>query len=660
MKFPALLLAACAALFFLAPASRAAELPGGRRALNLELDGRWIGNAVSFSPYRDGQRPEEVAPSDAEILADLRLVSRYWNLIRTYDSSDVTARTLRLIRENRLPLRVMIGAWVSAEPKGREQNRSELANIVRLANEFPDIVIAAAVGNEACVWWSGHRVDPALLVGWIRQVRAAIKQPVTSADDYNFWNKDESRAVAAELDFIVLHGYALWNGRPLSEGISWLEQQYDAATRFHPGIPIVIGETGWTTSRDPSRTKVGEEGYMMKAEVSVAAQEDYLRQHFRWVRARRVPTFLFEAFDENWKGGGVAVAPHASEKHWGVFDAQRRPKPSFEAIIREFYPEEAKLAGGPRPLNLDLDGRWIGNGISFSPYRNGQAPYGKEPTDDEILADLRLVARYWNFIRMYEATSVTERTVRLIHEHQLPLRAIVGAWVVTNDTPEHQQRNRDELALVTRVANAYPDVVLAVAVGNEACVSWSWHRTDPADVARWAREVRAAIKQPVTVADDYNFWNKPESQAVAAELDFIILHGYALWNSRPLSECMSWLEQQYDATVRHHPGKPVIIGETGWATSFDPTRNKPGEEGALMKAEVSVAAQEHYLREHYRWVAAKRIPTILFEAFDENWKGGGEKTPAHVVEKHWGVFDTQRRPKSSFAAIVREFYSAQP
>lgn len=337
MKFPTLLLAACAALFSLAPASRAADLPGGRRALNLELDGRWIGNAVSFSPYRDGQRPEEVAPSDDEILADLRLVSQYWNLIRTYDSSDVTARTLRLIRDNRLPLRVMIGAWISAEPKGSEQNRSELANIVRLANEFPDIVIAAAVGNEACVWWSAHRVDPAFLVGCIRQVRAAIKQPVTTADDYNFWNKDESRAVAAELDFIVLHGYALWNGRPLSEGISWLEQQYDAAVRLHTGIPIIIGETGWTTSRDPSRTKIGEEGYMMKADTSVAAQEEYLRQHYRWVARRRVPTFLFEAFDENWKGGGAATAPHASEKHWGVFDAQRRMKPSFAAIVREFY-----------------------------------------------------------------------------------------------------------------------------------------------------------------------------------------------------------------------------------------------------------------------------------------------------------------------------------
>ena len=340
MKRSSLFLAATAALFLLgAAAVRAGELPGGRRALNLELDGRWIGLGVSFSPYRDGQSPDDAKPGDAEILADLRLVARYWNLIRLYDAAEVSARTVRLIREHRLPLRVIVGAWLTADltPGQQQRNREQLAAVVRLANAFPDLVLAVAVGNETCVEWSGHRTEPANIARWAREVRAAVKQPVTSADDYNFWNKPESRAVAAELDFIILHGYALWNGRPLAEGVSWLAAQYDAAVRFHAGTPVIIGETGWATSNDPSRNKPGEEGALMKAEVSVAAQESYLRQHYRWVNERRVPTILFEAFDENWKGGGAKTPARIAEKHWGVFDAQRRPKASFEAIIREFY-----------------------------------------------------------------------------------------------------------------------------------------------------------------------------------------------------------------------------------------------------------------------------------------------------------------------------------
>ncbi len=314
------------------------------------------------------------------------------------------------------------------------------------------------------------------------------------------------------------------------------------------------------------------------------------------------------------------------------------------------------LPGGRRPLQLEIDGHWIGNGVSFSPYRAGQAPGGAVPSEAEILADLQLVGRYWQLIRMYDSTVVAQRTLKVIHDHRLPFRVILGAWINRGQTDTEQAANRRELATAQQLANTYPDIVAAVAVGNEAGVEWSDHRTEPAILARHAREMRAAIRQPVTCADDYNFWNKEASQAVAAELDFITFHTYALWNGRRLDEAMAWTADRYDEAVHFHTGIPIIIGETGWATSNDPSRTKRDEEGALMKAEVSVAAQEQYLRQHYRWVTQRKVPTILFEAFDESWKGGGGATPPLIAEKHWGVFDEQRRPKASFAAIIREFY----
>jgi len=319
---------------------------------------------------------------------------------------------------------------------------------------------------------------------------------------------------------------------------------------------------------------------------------------------------------------------------------------------------DQSLPGGRRQLQLELDGHWIGNGVCFSPYRTGQAPGGAVPSEEEIFADLDLVGRYWQLIRMYDSTAVAQRTLKVIHDRRLSFRVILGAWINRGRTPAEQEENRRELATAIRLANAYPDIVAAVAVGNEAGVEWSDHRIDPASLARHAREVRAAIRQPVTCADDYNFWNKGESRVVAAELDFIIFHAYALWNGRRLDEAMAWTADRYDEAVTFHAGIPVIIGETGWATSHDPSRTKPGEEGALMKAETSVAAQELYLRQHYRWVAERKVPTILFEAFDESWKGGGAGTPPHIAEKHWGVFDEQRQPKASFEAILREFYPA--
>jgi hypothetical protein len=42
-----------------------------------------------------------------------------------------------------------------------------------------------------------------------------------------------------------------------------------------------------------------------------------------WSRREAVLTFVFEAFDEPWKGSPDAMEP---EKHWGLFDVDRRPK----------------------------------------------------------------------------------------------------------------------------------------------------------------------------------------------------------------------------------------------------------------------------------------------------------------------------------------------
>lgn len=331
----------------------------------------------------------------------------------------------------------------------------------------------------------------------------------------------------------------------------------------------------------------------------------------------------------------------------------------FVLLLTTEHLEAAGALGGRRPLVLTLNDEWIGNGVAFSPYRDGQTPDGPElPSPAQILADLRLTLRYWKFIRMYDCRPVAEETLRLIRAERLPMRMMLGVWILPENSPEAKARNRAEIKKAIQLARAFPEEVLAVSVGNESCVDWSDHRITPAELIGHIREVRAAVDQPVTTDDDHNFWNKEESRAVAAEVDFIALHAHPLWLSQQADGAVDWLARTYDKAVSFHTGIPVIIGETGWATRHDPSRLGPGDEGTLMKGDASEAGQLIYLRHHYQWVRERRVPTILFEAFDENWKGGGERTPAEVAEKHWGVFTTARRPKSSFKAIIREFYPA--
>ncbi|MBT8440744.1 MAG: hypothetical protein KJO76_00045, partial [Gammaproteobacteria bacterium] len=76
--------------------------------------------AVAYSGFREGQHPDRgdgaVNPSADEILEDLQiLVANDFRMIRLYDSGENSALTLELIREHGLPIKVLLGMWLSAE-----------------------------------------------------------------------------------------------------------------------------------------------------------------------------------------------------------------------------------------------------------------------------------------------------------------------------------------------------------------------------------------------------------------------------------------------------------------------------------------------------------------------------------------------------------------
>jgi exo-beta-1,3-glucanase (GH17 family) len=175
------------------------------------------------------------------------------------------------------------------------------------------------VGNETQVFWSDHRVPPDSLIADIRWVRSHTRVPVTTADDFNFWNKPESRAVADEVDFIVMHAHPMWNGKQLGEALEWTAKTCEAIRAAHPLRTVVLGETGWATSVRPE----GEQGRLIHGRPGEDEQKTFFNAVRAWAGKTRTTTFFFEAFDENWKGGSH---PDEVEKHWGLFRADRTPK----------------------------------------------------------------------------------------------------------------------------------------------------------------------------------------------------------------------------------------------------------------------------------------------------------------------------------------------
>ncbi len=309
------------------------ETPFEIRKFDTFMNGKWIGNAISYGCYREGQAPGVKGPSESEILEDLQIIVNHWNMIRVYGSNEDSERILHVIRKSNLPIKVMLGMWLENETKTHQrkhENIEQVLTAIRLANEYPEIISAINVGNETQVYWSAHRMEIKNLIKYIRYVRNNTNVPVTTADDYNFWNKPESENVADEIDFVVCHIYPLWNGITLENSISWMNDIYfNDIQEFHNDKDIVLGEIGWATKYNPDKKGPGEQGSLVNGEASLNAQEKFLIELNKWIKKNQVTTFLFEAFDEPWKGGGESSGPDEIEKNWGVFYENRTPKESF-------------------------------------------------------------------------------------------------------------------------------------------------------------------------------------------------------------------------------------------------------------------------------------------------------------------------------------------
>lgn len=303
------------------------QQPGSRIAPQLGH-----GNAICYSGYRQGQSPHDgVFPSYAEISEDLNILAKNWKFIRLYDCSVHAETVLEVIRDEGLDFKLMLGMDIAAEmsnphcPWGAEYseeilganrvaNSKQAEKLIALAKRYPEIVTSVSVGNEASVEWTDHMVPVESLVAHVRRIKSAIRQPVTFCENYVPWTY-KLEPLAAELDFISVHTYPAWEYRTIEDALEYTKENYHAVVNHYPGKPVVITEAGWTTASNGR----GLESWNASEEL----QAIYYQQLLEWTTTEKILTFVFEAFDESWKGSSDPLDP---EKHWGLFTVDRRPK----------------------------------------------------------------------------------------------------------------------------------------------------------------------------------------------------------------------------------------------------------------------------------------------------------------------------------------------
>ena len=196
------------------------------------------------------------------------------------------------------------------------------------------------------------------------------------------------------------------------------------------------------------------------------------------------------------------------------------------------------------------------------------------------------------------------------------------------------------------LATAVDDPSIKVAIiGNEVLNRSKKNGVTEDRMVQLVNLFKADLTTTVTVAeaDTYPQWMMGLNKLSAA-VDLIIWHTYAYWSGVDISNAFAVVNGRYNDMLAAYPGKPMVLGETGWPTMVD-----------LVSADMTSTAvaneanQARFYREALTGFRARNLPAWFFDAIDETWKA---TTGEGAVGSHWGIFTTARAPKQAVSDIM--------
>ncbi len=264
--------------------------------------------SLSFAPYREGFSPiEEKFPLPEHIDADLGLIADKTHTIRTYSILGGMQPTPEFARKHGVEM--IQGGWLG---DGHDSNKKEIAALIEAVNANPDVVKRVLVGNEVLL---RKDMDVDKLIGYIRQVKQAVKQPVSYADVWSIYLKYPQ--LMQEVDFITVHILPYWEDEPVAienatghvEKI--VQQIQDKAHSMGLNKPILIGESGWPAAGRQRGQAV----------PSVVNETRFIRSLIEVVNRHGLDYNIVEAFNQPWKSHNEGVVG----ANWGLLTIDREP-----------------------------------------------------------------------------------------------------------------------------------------------------------------------------------------------------------------------------------------------------------------------------------------------------------------------------------------------
>ncbi len=273
--------------------------------------------------------------------------------------------------------------------------------------------------------------------------------------------------------------------------------------------------------------------------------------------------------------------------------------------------------------------------LSFAPFREGFSPLEEVfPTPEHIDEDLSLLADKTHSIRTYSSLGGLEPTPALARKYGLTM--IQGGWLGYGPAD-----NQKEMKALIKSANDNPDVVKRVIVGNEVLLRGEMSVDR---LIEYIREVKREVKQPVSYADVWSMYMKHPQ--LIKEVDFITIHILPYWEDEPISvdhasEHLEKIVKQVEDEARGiAPGKPILIGESGWPSA--------GRQRGM--AIPSVVNEAKFIRGMIQVANRHGFDYNIVEAFNQPWKSNLEG----VVGANWGLLSADRKPVFPLTGSVLE------
>jgi exo-beta-1,3-glucanase (GH17 family) len=273
--------------------------------------------------------------------------------------------------------------------------------------------------------------------------------------------------------------------------------------------------------------------------------------------------------------------------------------------------------------------------VSYAPFRQpGETPYDLKAfvSPARIDIDLRALSQRFDCVRTYSQAHGLDAVPSIAQRYHM--KVLMGIWLSRDRIV-----NAREMNMGIATAQAYPQVIRGVIVGNEVLLRGE---LSPASLADYIHQVRVAIPAsvPVTYADVWEKWERYSELAKA--VDYVTIHILPYWENDPVSpeHAVQHVADVYERMQKIFPDKKLMIGETGW----------PSAGRLRQSAEPSIVNEARYLREFLRFADSHALPYNVIEAFDQPWKRAQEGT----VGGYWGIFDVNAKPKFPMLGPVVE------